>query len=80
MACTRHVSVVILMIGFTSCHRSAAKPSQEVAARVAMDSATIERLCAHPDSVRAGLAECVLKDQSPSPDQRLKPLERPTPP
>ncbi len=33
-------------------------------ARVAMDSAEIERVCAHPDSVRAGLADCVLVDQA----------------
>jgi hypothetical protein len=33
--------------------------------RPAMDSATIERLCVRPDWVRAGWAECVLKDQSP---------------
>jgi hypothetical protein len=32
-----------------------------------MDSATIERLCLRPDSVRAGRAPCVLRDQSRSP-------------
>ena len=41
-----------------------------------MDSATIERLCAKPDSVRAGKAECVLKDQSPP----ARPLPPRTPP
>ena len=76
MVCTRHAGVVILIIALNSCHRATAKPSQ-VAARAAMDSATIERLCAHPDSVRAGLAECALKDQSPSPGGRR--LERPVP-
>lgn len=29
-----------------------------------MDSATIERLCQRADSVRAGVAACVLRDQS----------------
>jgi hypothetical protein len=42
-----------------------------------MDSATIERLCVHPDSVRAGRIECVLKDQSTLPEQRLKPVTPP---
>jgi hypothetical protein len=42
-----------------------------------MDSATIERLCVHPDSVRAGRIECVLKDQSALPEQRLKPVTPP---
>ena len=43
---------------------------------VPMDSATIERLCAKPDSVRAGTAECVLKDQSPP----APPIRRTSPP
>ena len=37
------------------------------AQRAAMDSATIERLCLRPDSVRAGRAACVLRDQSRGP-------------
>jgi hypothetical protein len=36
-----------------------------------MDSATIERLCVHPDSVRAGRIACVLQDQSQPPERRL---------
>ena len=43
---------------------------------VPMDSATIERLCAKPDMVRAGIAECVLKDQSPP----VTPVRRTSPP
>lgn len=43
---------------------------------VPMDSATIERLCAKPDSVRAGKAECVLNDQR----EPLRPIVRPSPP
>lgn len=45
------------------CHRS---PPATVASTDAprMDSATIERLCVSPDSVRAGTAACVLKDQA----------------
>jgi len=39
--------------------------------RAAMDSAEIERLCLHPDSVRAGRADCVLKDQGVWGDRRL---------
>jgi len=78
MVCTRHAGVVILIIALNSCHRATAKPSQ-IATRAAMDSATIERLCAHPDSVRAGLAECVLLDQSTSPSERLKPVQSPPP-
>ena len=42
------------------------------ASRVALDSAEIARLCAHPDSVRAGLADCVLKDQSARGEKRLE--------
>ena len=37
------------------------------AQRPAMDSATIDRLCLRPDSVRAGREPCVLRDQSRSP-------------
>jgi hypothetical protein len=79
MVCTSVVGAVILILGLNGCHRAATKPSQ-VAARAAMDSATIERLCAHPDSVRAGLAECVLLDQSPSRGQRLERPVQPPPP
>jgi hypothetical protein len=78
MVRTRVIGAVILIIALNGCHRAAAKPSQ-VAARVAMDSATIEKLCAHPDSVRAGLAECVLKDQSQPRSERLRPVPSPPP-
>jgi len=44
----------------------------------AMDSATIERLCQRSDSVRAGLAACVLRDQSQPPVGR--PVAPPPPP
>lgn len=43
---------------------------------IPMDSATAERLCVKPDLVRAGLADCVLKDQSPP----VRPIPRPLPP
>jgi hypothetical protein len=43
-----------------------------------MDSATIERLCVHPDSVRSGRAACVLQDQSASPPGKR--IEKPAPP
>ena len=43
---------------------------------VPMDSATIYRLCAQPERVHAGWAECVLKDQSPPP----QPIVRKSPP
>ena len=39
--------------------------------RAAMDSAEIYRLCLHPDSVRAGKADCVLKDQGIQGQRRL---------
>jgi hypothetical protein len=45
-----------------------------------MDSASIERLCAKPDLVRAGIAECVLKDQSPPQAQIMRPPPPSTPP
>ena len=38
-----------------------------------LDSATVARLCAAPDSVRAGTAECALYDQSRPP--RAQPLQ-----
>jgi len=74
--------LVILAMSATACRHTPSNAQQRTAQmRVAkaaeMDSATIERLCVHPDSVRAGRAECVLKDQSPSPQYRLKPVTPP---
>jgi hypothetical protein len=43
---------------------------------VPMDSATIERLCSKPELVRSGMAECVLRDQSPP----VTPVQRTSPP
>jgi hypothetical protein len=51
----------------------ASEEPQAVGSRPPMDSATIERLCAKPDSVRAGKADCVLKDQSAPPPSRPPP-------
>jgi hypothetical protein len=63
--------VGIAMVAFGGCHHSAAKASSARAApQVAMDSAEIERVCAQPDSVRAGRVDCVLKDQSRPPVRR----------
>jgi hypothetical protein len=74
--------LVILAMVATACRHNPSNVQQRTAqtrvARAAeMDSATIERLCVQPDSVRAGRAECVLKDQSPSPQYRLKPVTPP---
>ena len=69
----------------TACTRppqsdSGEKPSAALsnAQLAAMDSATIVRLCQRPDSVRAGLAACVLRDQSRSP--LVRPVAPPSPP
>ena len=68
----------VLLLGAAMACAPAPSPSTTtpVGARPQLDSATIERLCVRPDWVRAGWAECVLKDQSPPP--RLIP--RPLPP
>ena len=50
-------------------------PAPVTTPRPPFDSATAERLCVRPDLVRAGLAEWVLKDQSPP----LKEIRRPPP-
>ena len=57
---------LILGIATAACRQSPVKAAanQATAARVAMDSAEIDRLCLAPDSVRAGQIGCVLKDQS----------------
>jgi hypothetical protein len=50
------------------------KQEQHMPARIAMDSAQIYRLCAKPGLVRAGMADCELKDQS---SPRIVPLKQP---
>ena len=73
---TLFLAVVSASLAVGGCHH--ARPSAQPAgvkavARVAMDSAQIERVCAHPDSVRAGLADCVLVDQArPSQARRFE--------
>lgn len=58
-------------LAVVGCHHRAAKTvAMKAAPRVAMDSVAIARLCAQPDSVLAGRADCVLKDQSRTPDRR----------
>jgi len=76
------LAVVVLLLIACGRHHSAPQRVAMQARTVSgakLDSATIERLCMHPDSVRAGRADCVLKDQSNPPEQRLKPVERPHP-
>ncbi len=43
---------------------SSPSPATTPLPRRPMDSAMAHRLCAQPDLVRAGIADCVLKDQS----------------
>jgi hypothetical protein len=72
--------ILSMLVSACSNHTRGAqeRAAQFRTAKVAqMDSATIDRLCVHPDSVRAGRAECVLKDQSESPQYRLKPVSPP---
>ena len=57
----------------TSRPPSGASVARDTIIRSTLDSATIERLCQQPDSVRAGRAECVLWDMR-------EPLVRMTPP
>ena len=71
------VLLVGTMVSLAGCNRSPApmRTAEEPAALRArpvagLDSATIEKLCVAPDSVRAGKAECVLKDQSAPAPQR----------
>ena len=69
---------VLLLGAAMACAAPGPSPStsNSVAPRPRMDSATAERLCVRPDWVRAGWAECVLKDQSPP----LRQVPRPPPP
>jgi len=67
---------VLLLATTIACGAPAPSRSTAVPApgpRPAFDSATAERLCVRPDLVRAGIAECVLKDQSPPPGEIRRP-------
>ena len=65
---------VIAVVAIAGCHHRQPQTQSLTAARprLALDSAEIERLCVHPDSVRAGRADCVLKDQGVMGERRLK--------
>lgn len=57
---------VLAFVPLVECGQRAAAPrtaQPRMAAMSHLDSATIERLCEHPDSVRAGTKDCILKDQ-----------------
>jgi hypothetical protein len=72
------LGLVSVGVAVGGCHHagpSAQTAERKTVARVAMDSAQIERVCAHPDSVRAGLADCVLANQGRPSDTR--PFEKP---
>ena len=80
MRSTQLAATVLLLV--VACSRQHASPQQvamqtRTVSTAQMDSATIERLCVHPDSVRAGRADCVLKDQSAEREQRLRPVTPP---
>jgi hypothetical protein len=72
MVRTWQFSLGVVLVLTAACHHAPAKAMRTLpmAARAGMDSAEIDRLCLAPDSVRAGKADCVLKDQS-APLQRL---------
>jgi hypothetical protein len=53
-----------MLLSVAAACSSAPRSNVVLPARVAMDSAQIERLCARPGLVHVGLAECELKDQS----------------
>ena len=56
---------VLLGVAVLGCHNASPREHIEAPARtVAMDSSVVRRLCAQPDSVLAGRAICVLRDQS----------------
>ena len=68
---------LLMLLAAMACAAPGPSPLTTAArARPAMDSATIERLCMRPDRVRAGWAECLLKDQSPPPEMLLPPPMR----
>jgi hypothetical protein len=68
---------LVLGVAAVACRstRVESTPNQATAARAAMDSAEINRLCIAPDSVRVGGVACVLKDQSAP-----RPVQPQTPP
>jgi hypothetical protein len=70
----RNRQFTLLLATLLGCHGAAPRSSGSVPQRTAeMDSATVHRLCAEPDSVLAGRRSCVLLDPG---DQRvvLKPI------
>lgn len=70
---------VFALVAAMACAAPGPSPStvtRSASSRMPFDSATAERLCVRPDLVRAGIAECVLKDQSPP----LREIRRPPPP
>ena len=73
----RLVPIVAILVacGHPSARPESASFAPVVAQAPQFDSATIERLCVQPDRVRARLAACVLKDQSPPP--RFAPAKPP---
>jgi hypothetical protein len=71
---------VAAVVAIAGCHHSQPKTRSLATSHssAAMDSAEIERLCLHPDSVRAERADCVLKDQGVMGERRVE--APPTPP
>jgi len=58
----KHLLLVALLVA--GCGGNAPQPATVPVARISkLDSATIRQLCAKPDSVLAGQATCVLRDQ-----------------
>jgi hypothetical protein len=56
---------VVLGLAIAACHNAPPREDLETPARqFAMDTSVVRRLCAAPDSVLAGRATCVLRDQS----------------
>lgn len=76
MAVGSRTMLVILLAGAASaaCRQAPAPRRISSDSRSAvMDSAEVERLCASPDSVRAGTAACVLRNQGRPPRTRPRP-------
>jgi hypothetical protein len=77
----RKLCVLIPLALTWNCAKPAPPPSsanRPVVLGALRDSAEIERLCADPDKVRAGRAECVLKNQALPPKHTGTP-EKPPP-
>ena len=54
----------LLSLALLGCHGAAQREPESAPQRTAlMDSSTVRRLCAEPDSVIAGRRSCVLLDQ-----------------